>query len=879
MAASAPVSAANSAALSQASPAVQEMVKTLVMAADQSLAQLQSVLATVVEADRLSTLDASLVHIKAHKMMSADALRAIEAHLQSQLSPARAAKSKSGSLGTVLSNGYVQTGLVIAGLGGLAAAGGGGGGGGGGDSSPAPKPSPAPEKPIEVTPPAEQPAPEEPTTPPVEEPAPEEPTTPPAPEEPTTPPPPPPISQPTQAEYAFTGGMEVTGVEAAHARGYTGGSAVIAILDTGFASDHVELNGQFDGFYNAYTGSETAADAMDMDGHGTHVAGIIGAKANDYMGVGYAPDASLLGVRLGDENGELLTSTEQTAAAFRWAREHGADFINSSWGPDLKIADVTADQIETYLGPELAEFRTGAQSDVIYVWANGNDGAMQPQMYAALPQLFPELEGNWVAVANIDAATGELHSTSQACGDARNWCISAPGTDIAAPAPGGDQYYAVMTGTSMAAPAVTAALAVLKDAFPMLSNEQILERLFFTADKSGIYANMALYGQGLMDLDAATAPVGQLSIYNGSGQGAPLAVTTMKLGSAFGTSNPLQGVKVMALDAQGAGFVTDLGGVVDAEAYEHDMVAATARLSRQAPKQISRGHGMSLTYSFNGVDSQQMDNMVMGFAGTDGLTTRFGMVSDADVLAGGMNFAGVSQQKVSFTAPYWMSDTDVSAVGFQQGVDMLGGTFAVTGMSSAERAGFAASFSHKLGNGYTNTLEIGQVSGQDSLFGTESGGALSFGDKSETRFVGMRGEYQHKSMTLFHSAYLGESDVSASGLISGLDTVVTSSWVVGGKFDQGNKQFGLLVAQPLKVESAEANLSFINGYQNGAYTLGSVNVDLAPSGRQINTELYFATSTRAIDDIKLSFMRMDQPGHNAYAKAEHAMTLSLGTRF
>jgi subtilisin family serine protease len=840
------------------SPQAEQMAQRLAEAAKRSPEALQEVLAGVESPNQARTLQSAFDYLTDNQLLDSRSAELIQARIDA-LGAAQTAASGAKTGGSFFGNRLVQAGLVVAGVGGIAAAAGGGGGGGGGS----PQPSP---------PPSEEPVPE-----PVDPTFPEEdetilPTPAPAPE-------PAHISRPTSAEYRFTGGMDITGIEAAHARGYTGSSAVVAALDTGFFSDHVELSGQFSGFYNAYTGSELAADAIDVDGHGTHVAGIIAAKANDYMGVGYAPDTSLLGVRIGDSEGRLTTNSEQTAGAFRWAREHGADFINNSWGPSAHASDFTAEQVEPFISAELTEFRTGAQNDVIYIWANGNDGGGQPSLYAALPQLFPELKDNWVAVANIDSATGELHPSSQACGDARDWCISAPGTNISAPSILGSEYYAIMTGTSMAAPAVTGALAVLKDAFPMLTNEQIVSRLFFTADKSGVYANMALYGQGLMDVDAATTPIGTLSVVGASGESTPLAITSMRMGSAFGTSNPLQGVKVMALDSQGAGFITDLGGVVQTGDYQQDLVAGTERFARQAPRQIDGGNGMTLTLGYAWSDASQADNMVLGFTSNDGMATRFGMVSNADVLAGGISFAGLSQQRVSFAAPYWMSENDESAVGLQQGFSFAGGNLSFTAMSSAERSGAAASYSYNLIDAYTSTLEFGLVKGKDSLFGTETGGALDFGDKATTRFVGVRGEYRRNVLTLFHSAYMGHSDVSASGLINGVDTVTTSSWVVGGQYDQGIQQFGLLVAQPLKVESADASLSFINGYQNGAFTTGTVDVDLRPSGRQINTELYFATSSRTVDDIKFSLMRMDQSGHNARAKADHVATLSLGAHF
>ncbi|WP_054092977.1 S8 family peptidase [Pseudomonas savastanoi] len=839
------------------------MVRDLATAGEQSQTAVKQTLAKVKSVDEARTLQAALDHLTQAQRIDAASAALIQARIAEFGLPATANASAAGS---IFGNKLVQVGLAVVGVAGIAAAAGGGGGGGGGGST-----TPVTPPPVTQPPPVTEPPPAPPIDDPIE----------PVVQEPVVGTVPSPVARPTPQEYAFTGGMEITGIQAAHSRGFTGKSALVAVLDTGFNSEHVELYGQFAGFFNAFTGSELAADAADVDGHGTHVAGIIAAKANNYMGVGYAPDTKLLGVRIGDANGQLSVSTEQTAAAFRWSREKGADFINNSWGTrGVYASTYTATQIESALGPMLSEFRTGAQNDVIYIWANGNEGSdKQPGLYAALPQLFPELKGNWVAVANIDSSTGRLHSSSQRCGDAREWCISAPGTEISAPAITGDDYYAVLTGTSMAAPAVTGALAVLKDAFPMLSNEAIVTRLFFTANKSGVYSDASLYGQGLMDVDQASLPLGPMSLVGSTGQIAPLSMTTMRLGGAFGDSNPLQGVQVMALDIQGAGFMTDLGGVVQTRTYRHDLAAATDRLAKQAPRQVSAGHGMTLTFSHSGVDGNVTDNMVMGFTGNGGLTSRFGLVSNVDVLAGGVNFAGSSQQKVSFAAPYWMSETDIRAYGLQQGFGLAGGNLAFTAVSTAERTGVSAAYSYNLADAYGPTLEMGLVNGKDSLFGTETGGALGFSDKAETRFVGVRGEFHHNDITLFHSAYMGQSDVSARGLISGIDTVVTSSWSFGGKYDRGIRQYGLLVAQPLKVESANTSLSFIDGYQNGAFTTSTVNVNLAPTGRQINTELYFATSSRAFDDIKVSLMRMDQPDHNASAKSDHVATFSVGTRF
>ena len=133
----------------------------------------------------------------------------------------------------------------------------------------------------------------------------------------------------------------------------------------------------------------------------------------------------------------------------------------------------------------------------------------------------PDLEHilNVVAVG----ADGEISSYSNRCGLAKDFCIAAPGGDFDTGdgrilVAHSDGSYRRWLGTSFAAPIVSGSLAVLREYFTdddgvqQLGNTELVTRLLATADRTDIYADSDIYGHGLLDLDAATAPVGTVAV-------------------------------------------------------------------------------------------------------------------------------------------------------------------------------------------------------------------------------------------------------------------------------------------------------------------------------------------------------------------------------
>ena len=153
-----------------------------------------------------------------------------------------------------------------------------------------------------------------------------------------------------------------------------------------------------------------------------------------------------------------------------------------------------------------------------------------------------------VAVA-LDS-NGVIADYSNHCGAASTFCIAAPGRHYV---PSGPNGYVTVQGTSLAAPTVGGSLAILKQAFPSLGNDELVTRLFATANKTGIYEVASIYGQGLVDLDAATQPVGQGQIPIGNsvnGKSVPMSLSTVQTavptGNAF--AQGFAGRRVMILD-------------------------------------------------------------------------------------------------------------------------------------------------------------------------------------------------------------------------------------------------------------------------------------------------------------------------------------------
>ena len=273
----------------------------------------------------------------------------------------------------------------------------------------------------------------------------------------------------------------------------------------------------------------------------------------------------------------------------------GIDILNLSIAFQGITDNYSEHDLRRTLGASLdAMAQRGASDRAIFVWAAGNshglacdasasnphcvNGTMDAasvDLLAGLAARISELRGHTIAVVALrQGASGmEIAEFSNRCGIAADYCIAAPGEDVRLAYFGADgRRTATGRGTSFAAPMVSGGLALMKQLFrDQLSNEELVERLLVTADDTGRFADRAIYGRGLMDLEAATSPVGVLDVPLTGGVGArgsPLRATAIQPGAAFGDGfgQSFSGREIVALDDLGAPFWFDLGGFAAAPA-------------------------------------------------------------------------------------------------------------------------------------------------------------------------------------------------------------------------------------------------------------------------------------------------------------------------
>jgi Subtilase family len=358
-----------------------------------------------------------------------------------------------------------------------------------------------------------------------------------------------PVYAPSQGEYTRSISARQLSLSGVHSLGILGRGVIVGVLDTGMNVNHPEFrhSGRVLTGYNASNGG---SDVSDTWGHGTHVAGIIAASADGVGMHGVAPGATLLPVKVfADAFGTGVAGSAEMDRGLLHAASRGARVINMSLGGSAPTGNAA-----------LTRITSGNQTLVVV--AAGNDGLSNP----AWPARYAKegwANGSMIAVGAVDA-NRRIASFSNRAGDAASFYLVAPGVHVSATFGEG---YASLSGTSMAAPAVSGAAALLMGYWPYLKANQVAAILLNTADDLGAKGTDPIYGRGLLNVQRALSPQGSHSYRNAVGTVAVLPLT----GKAILSSQPrvttptaFGGLVTQVFDDYGRNFTSDEGAALSA---------------------------------------------------------------------------------------------------------------------------------------------------------------------------------------------------------------------------------------------------------------------------------------------------------------------------
>ncbi|MEU8505417.1 S8 family serine peptidase [Streptomyces brevispora] len=293
----------------------------------------------------------------------------------------------------------------------------------------------------------------------------------------------------------------------AWAAGYDGKGTKVAVLDTGVDAEHPDL-------VNRVAASENFTDSKNTDdrvGHGTHTASTVGGSgaASDGRQKGVAPGASLLVGKVLNDQGYGLDSW--IIAGMQWAVDQKADVVSMSLG-NPTIGDCNDPMAQ-------ATKQLSKNTHTLFVIAAGNAGPNTETVSS--PGCVPGVLT--VGAVDRDDTTAQFSSRGPvAVTHTLKPEIAAPGVGISAASAGGRGVYAyrTMSGTSMATPHVAGAAAVVRQAHPDWTAQQIKAALVSSARTGGKVGGADQTGGGVLDVFGAvnqkvvSAPAVQAGSYN-----------------------------------------------------------------------------------------------------------------------------------------------------------------------------------------------------------------------------------------------------------------------------------------------------------------------------------------------------------------------------
>ena len=674
--------------------------------------------------------------------------------------------------------------------------------------------------------------------------------------------------------------------------------------------------------------------------HGTRVASVAAANVGEvrlqnedgplpFRGIAYG--ARILVYARPLNIAGVKTTAALQAAYFRDAPKE-ADVYNYSHSsitpvtsndPSSEFAAETLDRSRSGF-PQIAD--SIRDMDKPFIASAGNNSEDFPRFPAALPLFFPGLRGQVLAVAATDD-DGEIASYSNRCGglpsdwgtdgstadyDGRHYCLAAPGggtdkgTRFFAAGPGNNEY-GETSGTSLSAPMVAGAFAIVKERFrgnTNMNDRQLVFRLVDTADNEdhtgeggADYSDIAVYGAGMLDLEAAIMPVGtqRMSAVGDINKGITydFDATLLSTSAAFGDAlqRALQTHEIAAFDELGAPFWHPLVSVTVTTSSRETLQERHARLFEydNAPFETATGGRLALVSKRVG-SSERIDMSLRQPVGIpvaqaellltagDLSSTPLGLHEDKFFAHPYLRFAG---EGVGLGGSLQLGAGRLTAMGFTSG----GGS--VFKDVPVDARGGLIEYAIEPFAGVEFGVQAGAMVEESRALGLLSEGGFGEMGESSTAFAGisldgtLEENWRFRASMLFGRTNL---DAPSVGLLTDSSTLSSSAFrfaLEGSDVLLDADRIDAFVAQPLRIEGGRADFIVpVGRTPSGLVKRERINgVSLEPGGRELEFGVRYEAQVR--EDIVATggIGIVHEGGHSKRQETEFYGLANLRFRF
>ena len=697
------------------------------------------------------------------------------------------------------------------------------------------------------------------------------------------------------------------------------------------------------------SGESTFDSATSSNNHCQGVAmfaaGDVGARS------GVAPDADLVLSSIkkyeGDNEGDDYASDLDAAKAA------GAIVSNQSWGYNSGGSSYNLTELESYIssnsltnaeglavlmhgsssGQDLTDANTyvtalnNFESSGVIVWSAANDvDESDANAMAGLPELFPDLGEAWI-VANVvqytgdsdlsNATSSEFTLKGSKCGSTAEYCLSVDGYDVYAATyldSGSSQYNTsrISYGSSWSAPMVSGGVALMAQAFPNHTPEQLVDRILasannvwftpegsttFTTHGNGVkHGYHSTWGHGIPDFYAALSPItsdgnpASMSLYTSSSiqssKSASLGSSYITPSASFGNaiSHGLMGEVGYAYDLLNGGFKYDISKRVNIsnKAPTIDLSSELSKLDKQ------------LQTNDNSLWKENFSNVVSTLSKTDELEASVTLGASSFPVQSFYGSSADSEADLSdYQAPYL--EMGEGGIGLNANYElgnkrlMLGATSPILidnlkGERIGSRKSLVASLEFQSPSENSFTLMTGVTQDKDNLLGSTGNDAYSMsGSRSNTTFAAIKAQNTiGNDLTLTGIASAAKTNMSKprDSFINSASNVNSSSLslIATQKNITGDDSFSLSVSQPNRVNNGEMSIRLSNlAESDGSITHRNTNINLKPTGRQM---VYGLTYRKDLDKgIGFSVKHLLTSNLNHNHNSDLARSSYIGLRY